>query len=62
MITTEYRFQLARTEEQIRSYRRLRRTTFCDEQGLFAGTDEDEWDLVAYPIVAIARRGGGSRD
>lgn len=36
----------------------MRRTTFCDEQGLFAGTDEDEWDLVAYPIVAIARRGG----
>jgi putative N-acetyltransferase (TIGR04045 family) len=37
----------------------LRLAIFCDEQGLFEGTDEDEWDAVAYPIVAIARGPAG---
>jgi len=32
----------------------LRRAIFCEEQGLFEVTDEDEWDPVAYPIVAVA--------
>ncbi|WP_437675971.1 MSMEG_0567/Sll0786 family nitrogen starvation N-acetyltransferase [Sorangium sp. So ce131] len=31
----------------------MRRSTFCDEQGLFRSTDEDEWDAAAYPIVAV---------
>lgn len=36
----------------------MRRAIFCDEQGLFAGTDEDEWDRVAYAIVALAPGSG----
>lgn len=33
----------------------MRRTIFCDEQGLFTGTDEDEWDASEFPIVALLR-------
>ncbi|AUX27564.1 uncharacterized protein SOCEGT47_081580 [Sorangium cellulosum] len=33
----------------------MRRAIFCDEQGLFRGTDEDAWDASASPIVAVQR-------
>ena len=44
---------------QLAQYRALRRRVFCDEQGLFAGTDEDEIDQRAVPIVALASCMGG---
>jgi putative N-acetyltransferase (TIGR04045 family) len=36
----------------------LRRAIFCEEQKLFKTTDEDEWDVVSHPIVALARERG----
>lgn len=48
-----YRFELARSPAQIQGYFDLRQAIFCEEQGLFAGNDEDETDNTAYPIIAI---------
>ncbi|WP_437655544.1 MSMEG_0567/Sll0786 family nitrogen starvation N-acetyltransferase [Sorangium sp. So ce1182] len=31
----------------------MRRAIFCDEQGLFKATDEDEWDAAAFAIAAV---------
>src|SRR5215831_4048350 len=36
----------------------LRRAIFVDEQGLFAGSDVDEHDVDAIPLVAIDTRTG----
>jgi putative N-acetyltransferase (TIGR04045 family) len=35
------------------AYLELRRSIFCDEQGLFAASDQDELDAVAFPIVCL---------
>ncbi len=32
----------------------MRQAIFCEEQRLFQTTDEDAWDAVSYPIVALA--------
>jgi putative N-acetyltransferase (TIGR04045 family) len=53
-MTRRYTFELVRSPDQHRAYLRLRRDIFCDEQALFRGTDEDEHDARAYPIVALA--------
>ncbi len=49
---TAYTFQLATTPSEIASYFALRRDIFVAEQGLFAGKDDDEFDAIAYPIIA----------
>ena len=36
------------------AYHRLRHAIFCDEQGVFSGSDRDEWDAVAHPIVCLS--------
>ena len=43
---------------QISAYYRLRRAVFAEEQGLFAGSDVDEHDLHATPIVAVGHVAG----
>jgi len=40
---------------QLLGYRELRRAIFAEEQGLFEGSDFDEHDLHALPIVAESR-------
>lgn len=53
MSITRYRFELARSEQEISAYYQLRKAIFCEEQGLFVGNDEDDLDSVSYPIIAI---------
>ena len=48
-----YRFELAQSPDTVRAYFDLRQQIFCQEQGLFDHSDEDETDAIAYPIVAI---------
>ncbi len=43
---------------QIDAYYRLRRAIFAEEQRLFDGSDGDEHDAAATPIVAVAHMGG----
>lgn len=40
---------------QRRAYYRLRSEIFADEQGLFVGSDGDEHDASAIPIVALGK-------
>ena len=53
MSVSPYRFELATTTPQIKAYFELRRHIFCEEQGLFEGSDRDEYDALSYPIVAL---------
>lgn len=53
MSSKRYTFELARSPQDVRAYFRLRQAIFCEEQGLFAGNDEDEIDAEAYPIIAV---------
>lgn len=49
-----YRFKLALAADEIAAYFALRQTIFCHEQALFKDSDIDEFDPIAYPIVALA--------
>jgi putative N-acetyltransferase (TIGR04045 family) len=53
MSEKRYRFELARSAQEVEAYYQLRKTIFCEEQGLFLDDDEDDLDAVAYPIIAI---------
>jgi putative N-acetyltransferase (TIGR04045 family) len=48
-----YSFKLATTPEEIQAYFSLRHAIFVEEQGVFTSNDLDEYDAIAYPIVAI---------
>jgi putative N-acetyltransferase (TIGR04045 family) len=50
--------QVAREPWQLMGYRELRRAIFAEEQGLFAGSDFDEHDAHALPIVAESQIAG----
>jgi putative N-acetyltransferase (TIGR04045 family) len=52
---SRYSFKLALSPKEIRSYFDLRQAIFCQEQGLFADSDEDHIDAIATPIIAIDR-------
>jgi putative N-acetyltransferase (TIGR04045 family) len=52
-MSTRYRFELARSPQEIQDYFNLRQAIFCEEQGLFDRHDEDDIDATAYPIIAI---------
>ena len=54
--------RLARSPAERRDYFALRREIFCDEQGLFAGDDRDEWDDGAYPIICVLGTDTGMAD
>jgi putative N-acetyltransferase (TIGR04045 family) len=46
--------RVARTDDERAPYFALRRVIFCDEQGLFAGSDRDAIDEAAVPIICLA--------
>jgi putative N-acetyltransferase (TIGR04045 family) len=48
-----YRFKLATTPNEIASYFTLRHAIFVEEQQIFQGSDTDEIDDIAYPIIAV---------
>ncbi|KYF81136.1 acetyltransferase [Sorangium cellulosum] len=52
-MTPPYSFELVQSRETYLAYLRLRRAIFCDEQGLFKATDEDERDAAAFAIAAV---------
>jgi putative N-acetyltransferase (TIGR04045 family) len=49
-----YHFQLATELPEISAYFALRHRIFVEEQHLFAETDRDALDNIAYPIVAVS--------
>ena len=50
---TQYRFKLALSPDLIEAYFLLRQQIFCQEQGIFETSDRDDFDTIAYPIVAV---------
>jgi putative N-acetyltransferase (TIGR04045 family) len=42
----------AQGDELVEAFR-VRQSVFCEEQGLFEHTDEDDWDLGAVHLVAL---------
>jgi putative N-acetyltransferase (TIGR04045 family) len=52
-----YRIKPATEAWELRGYAQLRRQTFCEEQGLFEGSDHDERDVIATPIIAVSDAG-----
>lgn len=49
---------VAKDDWQVKEYFRLREQIFGIEQGLFVGSDRDEKDEVALPIVALSQTAG----
>ncbi|MBW4658545.1 MAG: GNAT family N-acetyltransferase [Drouetiella hepatica Uher 2000/2452] len=54
MSSCSYQFKLAVTPAEIAAYFALRQAIFAEEQQIFQGNDLDEWDAIAYPIIAVA--------
>lgn len=48
-----YVFKLAQTEAEIAAYFALRQQIFVEEQSVFAESDVDPLDAIAYPIIAL---------
>jgi putative N-acetyltransferase (TIGR04045 family) len=48
-----YQFKLATAPVEIAAYFALRQAIFAEEQQIFQGNDIDEWDAIAYPIIAV---------
>lgn len=57
-LSAEVVAQVATERWQLAAYRALRQAIFSEEQGLFAGSDFDEHDLHARPIVAQSQIAG----
>ena len=49
----DYQFKLALSPSHIEAYFLLRQQIFCQEQNIFQMSDRDDYDSIAYPIVAI---------
>jgi hypothetical protein len=47
----DFVFKIARTREELDGYWALRRSIFCEEQGIFQGSDRDGIDEHGIPIV-----------
>ena len=52
---SEYQFKLALSPNHLEAYFLLRQQIFCQEQGIFPTSDRDNYDTIAYPIVAVNR-------
>jgi putative N-acetyltransferase (TIGR04045 family) len=50
---TKYQFKLAANSTEIEAYFLLRQQIFCQEQGIFKTSDRDQYDQIAYPIIAV---------
>jgi len=50
-VSPDFSFRIARASHELDGYWALRRQIFCEEQGIFFGTDRDEFDEHAIPIV-----------
>ncbi|MEL6438095.1 MAG: MSMEG_0567/Sll0786 family nitrogen starvation N-acetyltransferase [Cyanobacteria bacterium J06621_8] len=53
MMKQTYQFNLALSPKEIEDYFLLRQQIFCQEQNLFKHSDRDDYDAIAYPIVAV---------
>jgi hypothetical protein len=47
----DFIFKIAHTPQDFAGYWKLRKAIFCEEQNIFSGSDEDEIDERAIPIV-----------
>jgi putative N-acetyltransferase (TIGR04045 family) len=50
-IPQDFVFKIARTPQEIEGFWTLRRAIFCEEQKVFRGSDRDEYDQFAIPII-----------
>lgn len=57
-LSTQFSAQVAREPWEVEAYWRLRRSIFAEEQALFEGSDIDEPDRHAIPIVAESHSAG----
>jgi putative N-acetyltransferase (TIGR04045 family) len=48
-----YQFKLAVASQEVSAYFALRHAIFLEEQGLFQGSEVDDLDAIAYPIIAL---------
>ena len=53
MTKTNYQFKLASSPQEQEAYFQLRKAIFCQEQKIFPHCDRDEYDEIAYPIIAV---------
>ena len=53
-VSSEFRIKYATEPWERAGASALRRTVFCEEQGLFPGDDRDELDEIATTIVALS--------
>jgi putative N-acetyltransferase (TIGR04045 family) len=53
MKSSIYHFKLAVTSQEVSAYFALRHAIFLEEQGLFQGSEVDDLDAIAYPIIAL---------
>jgi hypothetical protein len=47
----DFVFKIARSQKEMEGFWALRRAIFCEEQKVFHGSDRDEFDALAIPIV-----------
>jgi hypothetical protein len=47
----DFVFKIARTPQEVEGFWALRRAIFCEEQKIFRGSDRDEVDWFAIPII-----------
>jgi putative N-acetyltransferase (TIGR04045 family) len=57
-LSPEVSAQVATEAWQVEAYYRVRREIFASEQGLFDGSDADDHDPIATPIVALSHIAG----
>jgi hypothetical protein len=51
---TDFVYKIARAEAEIDGFWQLRRAVFCEEQGIFHESDEDERDRSMIPIICVS--------
>jgi putative N-acetyltransferase (TIGR04045 family) len=53
MKSSIYHFKLAVTSQEVSAYFALRHAIFLEEQGLFQGSEVDDLEAIACPIIAL---------